>query len=162
VHHRAGDHDPLRLAAGHVVGLVVPALAQAEQLEQLVGAAVALCRRHAMVGGVEDQVLPDRERAVEVRPLRHDGQMGPRPHRIAGDVDAAHPGDAARAPHPRREDADGRRLARAVGAQEPEDLAALDAERDPVDGVHGSLRVALDEALHLHRRPALARNRHRS
>ena len=48
-------------------------------------------------------------------------------------------GAAQRAQH-----LDRRRLARAVGAEEPEDLARLDLERDLVHG--GQLAVTLDEA----------------
>jgi len=162
VHHRPGDHDPLRLAAGDVVRLVVAAVGQAEELEQLVRPAVALAARHAVVGGVEDQVLADRERPVEVRALRHHGQLRPCPHRVAGDVDPADPGNAASELDARREHADRRRLARAVRAEEAEHLAPLDGERDAVDGVHRGFRVALLEALHLDRRPVLAPRRHPS
>src|SRR5579862_2109104 len=47
----------------------------------------------------------------------------------------------------RRQDADRRRLPGAVRAEEAEDLARVDLERDAVDGVHLGLRVALDEVL---------------
>ena len=55
---------------------------------------------------------------------------------------------------------DGRGLARSVGAEQPEDLALRDRERDPVDD--SGLIVALGEALYFddvictHRRPNLA------
>ena len=88
VHQRAGDHHPLRLAAGEQVGLDFAAVEQPELLEQLVGAAVALGGRDAVVGGVEDEVAPDRERAVEVPALRHDGEHAARRDRVGGDVDA--------------------------------------------------------------------------
>jgi len=42
VHQGAGDHDPLRLPAGDEVGLAVGPLAQAELLQQRVGARAPL------------------------------------------------------------------------------------------------------------------------
>ena len=123
VHQRPRDHHPLRLAAGEEVGLDARALEQAELLQQLVRPRLALARRHAVVGGVEDQVVADRDRAVEVVALRHDRELRGAPHRVAADVDAADARRAARRAHARREHADGRRLAGAVRAEQPEHLA---------------------------------------
>jgi hypothetical protein len=94
--------------------------------------------------------------------MRYHGQLRPRPHRVAGDVDPADPGNAAGELHPGREHADRRRLAGAIWPEEAEYLAPLDGERDAVDGVRRGLRIALLEALHLDRRPVLAPHRHRS
>ena len=70
-------------------GFAPRALEQAELLEQLVGARLALARRDAVVGGVEDQVVAHRERAVEVAALRNDRELPARLDRVADDVDAA-------------------------------------------------------------------------
>ena len=56
---------------------------------------VALARRDAVVGGVEDQVVADRERAVEVAALRDDRERAARAHRVGDDVDAGDRGRAA-------------------------------------------------------------------
>ena len=52
-----------------------------ELLEQLVRARLSHLRRDAVVGGVEDQVVADRERAVEIAPLRHDRELASRADR---------------------------------------------------------------------------------
>ena len=46
-----------------------------------------------MVGGVPDEVAPGVERAVEVRPLRHDAEHGARPDGVRRDVDAGDGGE---------------------------------------------------------------------
>jgi hypothetical protein len=155
VHHRPGDHDPLRLAARDEVDLVGRPVGEPEQLEEFVGAPVALGRRDAVVRGVEGQVLADRERAVEVVALRHHGEDAARPHGVGGDVDADHPGGARAQPDAGREHADRGRLAGAVWSEQPKHLAAVDGERDAVHGIRGRLRIALLEPLHLDRKPAL-------
>ena len=50
------------------------------------------------------------------------------------DVDARDVGAARRGNDARREDSRRRRLAGAVGSEEPEDLALMDLEVQPVDG----------------------------
>ena len=61
---------------------------QPELRQQLVRARLALARRHAVVGGVEDQVVADRDRAVEVAALRHDRELAAGPTGSRDDVDA--------------------------------------------------------------------------
>ena len=151
VHERAGDHHPLTLSAGEEVGLVAGAVEQPELVEQLVGPLLALARRHAVVGGVEDEVVPDRDGAVEVALLRHDGELRPRPHRIA---DHVHPADAGRpgsGPDASRQHPDSRRLSGPVGAEQAEHLAGGGGEGHAVDRVHGRLRIPLDEVANLDR-----------
>jgi hypothetical protein len=158
VHHRPGDHDPLGLAARHEVDLVGRPVGQAEQLEELVGAAVALGRRHAVIGGVEGQVLADRERAVEV------GRCGTTASMLRARTASA----VTSMPTTRTTPAVSRTrvvstpivvvLPGAIWAQEPEYLAPLDGEGDAVDRVHRGLRVALLEPLDLDCQPL----RHRS
>src|SRR5690348_14105920 len=65
VHECARDHDALALAAGEEIRLVARAIEQPELVEYLVGPPLALLRRHAVVGRVEDEVVADRERPVE-------------------------------------------------------------------------------------------------
>ena len=68
-----------------------------------------------------------------------------RGHRVGGHVDAADRRAPLVGPDARREHADGRRLARAVGPEQAEHLTGPDAERDPVDRVDRRLRIALDQ-----------------
>jgi class 3 adenylate cyclase len=145
VHERAGDHHALGLPAGEEVRLVARTVEQAELLEQLIGALVALPRRHAVVRRVEDEVVADRDRPVEVAPLRHDGELLPRPHGVADDLDAADPGQPGRGPDPGREHAHRGRLPRSVRTEQPQDLSRAGSERDAVDGVHRCARIPLDE-----------------
>ena len=145
VHERAGNHHSLRLPTGEEIRLVPRAVEQAELLEQVVGAALALARRHAVIGGVEDEVVPDRDRAVEIAPLRHDGDLLPRAHRIPDDVHPTHEGRPAGGPDSSRQHPDRRRLPRSVGAEQPEHLPGRDREGDAVDGVHPGLGIPLDE-----------------
>ena len=146
VHQGARDHHALRLAAREHVRLHVRALEQAELLEQLVGPAPPLARRDAVVGGVEDQVVADRERAVEVAALRDHGERGcaPAPDRRRR---------RRPRPSPRRRSAAPASSARPTvvvfpapfGPSRPNTSPRLDLEADPVDGVDRRLRVPLDE-----------------
>ena len=149
VHQRPRDHDPLGLPAAEHVGLHVGAIEQPELREQLVGPPLALAGGHAVVRGVEHEVVPDRERAIEVAALRHDGELAAGPHLIACHVDPSDERAAGGRAHAGREDADRGGLARAVRPEQPEHLAASDREADAVDGVPRRLRVALDELFDL-------------
>ncbi len=136
VHKSARDHHALRLSAGEEVGLVLRAVEKAELVEQLVGTLLALARRNAVVRRVEDEVVADRDGAVEVALLRHDGELHARPHRVAHNVDAAEPGYACSRPHAGRQHPDRRRLPRSIRPEQPEDLTRGNAEGHAVDGVH--------------------------
>jgi len=124
-----------------VVGLVL----EAELGEQVGGAGVALGPADAVVGGVEGEVLPGRQRPVEVAPLRYDGQPRPRGDRIASHVDPGEDRLAAGRLDPGGEHADGGRLAGPVRAEQTEHLALADREGQAVDGVDIPLRVPLDQ-----------------
>ena len=145
VHERARDHHSLRLPAGEEIRLVPRAVEQAELLEQLVGALNALSRRHAVVGGMEDEVVPDRDRAVEIAPLRDDGDLLSRADRIPDDVHPTHQRLATGWPDAGRQHPDRRGLPRSVWTEQPEHLAGRDGEGDAVDGVHPRLRIPLGE-----------------
>jgi hypothetical protein len=165
VHQRPGDQQPLRHAAGVVVDLVAAAVAQTQLRQQGVGPPVPFRPPDPVVRGVEDQVLPGGERPVEVGTLGHDRQPTACGDRVGSDVDPRDAGATRRRQHPRGEHPDGRGLARAVGPQQAEDLAALDGEGDAVDRVRGSTGIALDECVDLHggvhRRPSLHLGRRR-
>src|SRR6185437_7438946 len=115
-------------------------LLQADERDRLVDVA-----RLAVVAGVELQALAHGEARLGVR-LLQDGADAVPPRGVAGrGVDAEHAHLAGRPRTEALEDLDGRGLARAVGPEEGEDLAALDLEVDPRDGV--DLAVALAQPL---------------
>ena len=82
----------------------------------------------------ELDVLVDRQQLVERELLRHVADAAFDAFRILRDVDAADERGAAGRPQQAAQHADGGGLARAVGAQEAEDLARLDAEGQVVHG----------------------------
>ncbi len=83
VHQRAGDHHPLRLSAGEQVGLVLARSSSPNCSSSSSARALALARWDAVVRRVEDQVVADRDRAVEVAALRHDRECATCADRIA-------------------------------------------------------------------------------
>ena len=127
VHQRAGDDQPLRHAAGVVVDAVVAAPLQPELREHLARAAVALAPPVAEVRGVEREVLQSAQRSIEVGALGHDRDPQLGRDRVGDDVHAVDHHAPRRRPDARRQRPDRRRLARAVGPEQPEDLALLDA-----------------------------------
>jgi len=103
---------------------------------------LTLAAGHTVVGGMEDEVVADRERAIEVAALRHDRELSACLDRLGCDVDPADPCSSRAGTHPGGEDADRRRLAGPVRTEQPEDLGRLDREADPVDGIDCPTRVA--------------------
>ena len=147
VHQRPRDHHALRLAAARTCPASdFAAVEQPELLEQLVGAAVALRRRDAVVGGVEDEVGADRERAVEVAALRDDGERAARPTGSRDDVDAARPSADPLVGRTRVVSTPTVVVFPApFGPSRPNISPARDLEADPVDGVDGRSGIALDQ-----------------
>jgi hypothetical protein len=80
------------------------------------------------------------EERIEDELLRDDADLPSRRRVVAVDV-VAEDGDAARGrPRQAGEDADQRRLAGAVRAEQAEELALLDVEADVVEGAHVAAR----------------------
>ena len=134
VDQRAGDRDPPLHPARQRLDLARGPLGELHEVEQLGGAALALGPREVEVAAVDDQVLGDRELVVELVGLRHDAEAGADRPAVRRRVEAEHPQRAGgrrrrAADHPHR-----RRLAGAVRSEEPERLAAVDLDVDPVDG----------------------------
>ena len=121
-------------------------LGQREGLEQLRRALAALALGHPEVAGVVVERLLDRQEPVEVQLLRREADGLARLAVVADgvvaedvdrpDVGCARPGRAV----------DQRRLAGPVRAQQAEELARLDLQRDPAQRLDAG-RVALHEAL---------------
>src|SRR5207248_8946340 len=61
---------------------------QPELSQQLVRSRLAHAWQYAVVGGMEDEVVANRQRPVEVVALRNDRQLPARLHGVADDVDA--------------------------------------------------------------------------
>src|SRR6185295_2932793 len=96
---------------------------------------------------VEAQELAGGELLVDEGAIRDEAQRGlghlGLPRQVVAVDDDASRGRLEQT----RDDADGRRLARAVGTQETVDLAVADGQAHVVDGREGP--VLLDQALHL-------------
>ncbi len=136
VHHGAGNGEALHHAAGKAAHHLVGAVGQLEAVEQLGGALLALAGRLPEVSAVKEQNFAGGEGEIQVGPLRHhpDQPLGRHllpPHVVFADERAAGGGADARG-----QDADGGGFARAVGAQQAEDPAALDFERNAVESHH--------------------------
>ena len=134
VDERAGDHQPLREAAGELEDHRAGAVGERELLEQLVRPRAGLRARHAEEAAVVVEVLPDGERAVERVRLRDDADLALDGGRVAPDVEAGDERPALRRDDRRRQHPDRRRLAGPVRAEQAEELAAADLEVEPVDG----------------------------
>src|SRR5512133_3552831 len=117
MHERAGDHHALRLPAGEEVGLVPCAIEEPELVEQLVGPLLPRASGDSVVRGVEDEVVPDRDRAVEVALLRHDRELCPCPYWIAHHVDSADASRTGSRPDAGRQHPDRGRLPGTVGTE---------------------------------------------
>ena len=117
-----------------------------EGLEQLLGALAALALGHPEVAGVVVERLLDGQEPVEVQLLRRqpDGLAGLAV--VADRVVAEDPDRPRRRLREPGRAVDQRRLAGAVRAQQPEELARLDVEGDAVQRLDPR-RVALDQIL---------------
>ena len=138
-----GDVQPAPLPARHRLGLPLPEPVEVELPEQLPAALGGLGGAHAVEPGVVDDLLP-RARLGRGRTALGD-VADPAAHadRVGDEVAPGHGGGARRGFEQRRQHAQGRRLAGAVGAEEADDLTRLDVEVDADDGVH--LLLALTE-----------------
>jgi len=128
---RHREREALLHALGVVAGQPIRVVGQANGVEEGVGVVVGAFRLDGPL-----QILPTQKRVVEAVALGEDagaladvGGAGLR-------VEAEHLDGPARRPDEIEQDVDGRRLARAVRAEEAEDLAALDGQ---IEVVHGRL-----------------------
>jgi hypothetical protein len=74
VDQRPGDRETAFHPARQRVDLVIPAVRQLDEIQQLVGALADELLRQAEVPAVDQQVLPDRELEVQGVLLRHDAE----------------------------------------------------------------------------------------
>src|SRR5690606_3837965 len=107
---------------------------EVERLQQLVGPRPGRLPAVAEEAGDEDEVLVAGGVLVDRRELAGEAHLLAHPGGLPGDVVAEYAGRAAVGTEEGAQDADRRRLAGAVRAEQAVDGAALDAEVDAVDG----------------------------
>ena len=110
------------------------AFREQELFKQLVGADLGVGGAESEVAAVKKEILKDAEGAVEGVVLRHHADIAPRQRGLGDHVGAGDAHLAGGREGPGGTDADGGRLARAVGAEQAEDLPLADEEVDAVDG----------------------------
>jgi hypothetical protein len=139
----ACETDALEHALGEFAKLLVPGLlVQTHARQEVGGAAPALGGTVAEQLGAVFQKLARRQVVVEVWVLGQVADIGV--HSRVADLaaeDARAPGGRVDQAH---EQLERRRLARAVGAEEAEDFAAPDAQREPVERAHPALAQEAD------------------
>src|ERR1700685_4351464 len=160
LHQNLGKAETLPHAAREGGDALVGKFAEPDPLDRVGDAFLAFSEAKAdqargitqVIGGGEGVIKTDRVRQIADAALDR--------KRLARWIEAEYAhlaaGDFGQAEHHE----DGRRLARAIGAEETENLAAPDGERDVVDGdrvavVLGEV-LGLDDGIVVHRRPNLA------
>jgi hypothetical protein len=106
---------------------------------------VVLDRPQLIEAGDEFEVLADRQVLVERELLRHVADLALDAQALGADVEAEHRAFAFVGREQAAHDADGGGLARAVGAEEADDLAFRHRHRDVVD--NGLVAEALDQPM---------------
>ena len=141
------EADALPVSFGQLGALTVRHVGDARALHHLLDASRPLAGGHAFDLGDEPEILEDAHVGVERRRLRQVAGAALGLDRLVEDVEPGDNGFAFGGRHVAGQDAHRRRLAGAVGSEEPENLAALDPEADVVD--RGDAAVAFREVLNL-------------
>src|SRR5436309_2877595 len=129
-HHRHGDDQPLAEAAGQVGRELVAVVPESEVFHDFLGALAGLRPRLAADQAEVEDVIVGGEEHLRPGFLRHDRDVRPDRLRLRERVVAEDRRAAERVLQLRRQDSQERGLARAVPAEEAEDLAFLDREGD--------------------------------
>ena len=132
--HRAAEREALLPTAGQRRHQRLLAAAKPGHFDGEAHALAQFGARHAVDAAEEAQILLDRKVAVEREFLRHVADMFAHPFGITRDVDAGDEYAPGGRPQQAAENADRGRLAGAVGAEKPHDLAAPDAKAHVIDG----------------------------
>ncbi|MEJ7697319.1 MAG: hypothetical protein WKF78_12040 [Candidatus Limnocylindrales bacterium] len=128
-----GDGQLLLHALAERAGHVVPPLPQAEQPQIVLDPLRASSRRQPVQPREEIEIGARRQLVVEARRLGQDTDPGAHLLGLGSDIEAVDGGRAFRRPDECRQQPDGRRLARAVGAEETQHLALSDLEIHAAD-----------------------------
>src|SRR5204862_193861 len=94
--------------------------------------------RHAFQLGAKQNIFLDAHFPVKGYALRQITYAAAHFERLVDDIEPGDFGNAAAGRHIASQDAHGRRFARAIGAQEPDDLTAIDREGHAIDGEDGA------------------------
>src|SRR6476659_9388828 len=148
---RAGDLKPAALAAAVACDRPVEEVGEAERLGELADAAAGRGGVDPPEAGVDVEVAPAGERAVDGGVLEDDAADAAGSEWLARDVEAGDVSAAAGRCDGGREHADRGRLAGAVRTQQAEHLAGGDFEVDPLYGFDAA-RVGLAQLAHVDRR----------
>src|ERR1051325_4760972 len=138
VHERGGEREALLPSAGERAGEAVAVRADVREVDRPLDALAALGAFQPVDGAEELEVLEHGEVAVERERLRDVADVAAHLLAFLFDVEAVDAGVAGGGDEEAAEDADERRLAGAVRAEEAEDLAARDLQRDVVEGADGA------------------------
>jgi hypothetical protein len=117
VDQRPGDGQPPLEPTGQLLDPGAGFVGQLHEVEQLVGAACDLRTRQAEEPAVHQEVLPDRQLAVQGVILRADPDPGPDLRPVALGVEAEYPQRPAGRCRHRSDHPHGRRLPGTVGAE---------------------------------------------
>jgi len=148
---RARQLEPPALAAAVAADRAVDQLREAERVDEVADAARGRARLDSPEAGVQVEMAPAGQGAVDHRLLEDDAADAPCRQRFPHDVEAADARRPAARRDRRRQHADRGRLARAVRPQQAEHLTVRDVEVDPADGLH-SARVGLAKLSYLDHR----------
>ena len=138
----AGQVEALAHAAGVLRDEPVGMRQEPDEVEHLLGPLAAEAAGHVAQGRLELHVLAPGEQVVGLQRhvLHHVADASAHLTGLPGDVEAAHAGRARRGREQRRQHPDGGGLARAVGSEQPDDVARLDVEVEGVDSPAGAER----------------------
>ena len=134
VHQAARDLDTAPHAARQVLHLLVRHCVSSTASSSSAISCCAFGARNAVQLGEDDQVLLDAQLEVAGHRLRDDADRSAHAVGLVRDVEAVDARRAGGRRQQRREHPDERRLAGAVGPEQPEDLTVFDREADAVDG----------------------------
>ena len=133
VHDGAGQGQPLLETGRHLAGVAIQIRRQAKRVDHALRDLSPPGARQAVDAREKVEVLPHAQIAVERELLRHVAQLPARRAAGAVEIDSRDLGRTRGGAQQPAHHPEGGRLARAVGAEQAENLPALDPEGDPVD-----------------------------
>ncbi len=160
LHQDFGKSEPLAHAAREGADAMLGKLGESDAIERLGDTLLALGEPEADQTGGVTQIVGSGELVVEADGVGQITDAALDRQRLARRIEAKHAYLAAGNVGQPEQHQDGRRLARAVGAEETENLPPPDGERDVIDGdrlpVGLGEAFGLDDDIRAHRRPNLA------
>ena len=146
-----GEFEPTLHASGKRLRFFLGAIGETNPAQHFADALLQRCAAQAVNMADQHQVLFRRQLDVDALLLEDDADAAAHQGRLARHVVAHDQGASARGHHQGRENAEGRGLAAAVGAEQAEDLGGTHVEGNASQ--RGSISVLVAEVLELdHRR----------